>query len=479
MLPAKEFTVLDLNAEALGVPTGFLMENAGRGIAEVVQERYGSGLKIAVVCGPGNNGGDGLVAARHLKESNHVDVFMAKPPEDIRTDIARDAFEAVKDMVRSVGRVRLKGYDLVLDALFGTGVSGKIGEPYASIIKAINSSGSRIASVDVPSGLGTDLSVQPELTVALHDTKEGMTAQNSGEIVVRDIGIPPEAALYVGPGELAYYPIPTPDSHKGDNGRVLIIGGGPYTGAPALAGMGAFGIKVDLVHIATPARSYIPIASYSPNFIVHRLGGKVLTKELVPQLKDLTKKADAVLIGPGLGDANETMEAARNFVRGCDKPLVIDADAIGAVAKDLSVLKGKVGVITPHSGEFAKLSGKLPPQDYEARIGPAMELARSIGMTVLLKGRIDVIADGERAKLNRTGNAGMSVGGTGDVLAGEVLGLMSRGVQPFEAARIAAFVNGVAGDLAYEESGFSLLATQVAELVPAALKPFLDKFIYQ
>jgi NAD(P)H-hydrate epimerase len=478
MLPVKEFTVLDINSEQLGVPQGFLMENAGRSIAEAVCERYGQGMRIAVVCGTGNNGGDGLVAARYLRQGNEVAVFMAKFPEEIKTDIARDAFEAVKDMVRPAASADLRHFEIIVDALFGTGVSGHIREPYASLINAINSSGSAVVSVDVPSGLGCELAVRPDLTVTLHDSKQGMTAQNSGEIVVRDIGIPAEAALYTGPGELAYYPIPTPDSHKGDNGRVLIVGGGPYTGAPALAGMGAFGIKVDLVHIATPARSYIPIASYSPNFIVHRLGGKVLTKEEVPLLKELTKKADAVLVGPGLGDAAETMEAVRNFIRACDRPLVIDADAIGAVAKDMTVLKGKKGVITPHAGEFAKLSGRHPPQDYEARIAPAQELARTTGMTILLKGRIDVIADAERAKLNRTGNPGMSVGGTGDVLAGEVAGLMSRGVEPFEAARIAAFINGIAGDLAYEEFGFSLQATQVAERVPKALKPFLDRFIY-
>ena len=478
MLPLKEFTVLDINSEHLGVPLGFLMENAGRSVAEVVTERFGSRKQVAVVCGTGNNGGDGLVAARYLKEDDEVAIFMARPPEDLKTDIARDAFEAVKDLVRRSDAMDLKEFDVIVDAVFGTGVSGHIGGPYASMIDAINSSGTNVVSVDVPSGLGSDLVVLPDITVALHDSKLGMTPENSGEIVIRDIGIPAEAALYVGPGELAYYPIPSPDSHKGENGRVLIIGGGPYTGAPALAGLGAFGIKVDLVHIATPARSYLPIASYSPNFIVHRLGGKVLTREEVPVLKELLKRADAVLVGPGLGDATETMEAVRNFVRGCDKPLVIDADAIGAVAQDLTVLRGKQGVITPHAGEFAKLSGKRPPQDYQARMAPAMDLASTTGMTILLKGRIDVIADAGRAKLNRTGNPGMSVGGTGDVLAGEVVGLMSRGVEPFEAARIAAFINGIAGDLAYEEFGFSLMATQLAERVPQALKPFLDKFIY-
>jgi len=478
MLPVKEFAVLDINSEYLGVPQSLLMENAGRAVADFILKRFGDQRKIAVVCGTGNNGGDGFVAARYLRDSNDVKVVLVKPQENIRTDIARNAFEAVKDLVVIPESVELSDFEIVVDAIFGTGVSGHIEEPYASLIDLMNASGATIISVDVPSGMGTDRSVLPNATVTFHDIKEGMNQENSGEIVVRDIGIPAEAALIVGPGEFVHYPIPSADSHKGDNGRVLIIGGGPYTGAPALAGMGAYGIKVDLVHIATPATSFIPIACFSPNFIVHKLGGEILTMADLPALKELLKKVDAVLIGPGLGDALETMEAVRAFIRTCDKPLVIDADGIGAVAKDMGVLRGKKGVITPHAGEFVKLGGEQPSEDYSARVEPAKEMSRRIGMIILLKGRIDVVASADRVKLNYTGNPGMSVGGTGDVLAGEVVGLLSRGVEPFDAARIAAFVNGTAGDLAYGEYGFSLLATNVAEKVPKALKPFLDRFLY-
>jgi NAD(P)H-hydrate epimerase len=319
--------------------------------------------------------------------------------------------------------------------------------------------------------------VRPTLTVTFHDVKEGMTKENSGEIVIADIGIPPDAAKYVGPGEFVHYPIPSPDSHKGMNGRVLIVGGGPYTGAPALAGLGAYRIKVDLVSIATPSRSYLPIAGYSPNFIVHELSGNFLTDQDVPKVIELIKNAEAVLIGPGLGNAEETLRAIRTIVKGCDKPLVIDADAITAVSKDRTVLDGKSGVITPHAGEFVELSGGTLPADYEQRMRPAMELAEAIDFTILLKGRIDVIADSRRCKLNRTGNAGMSVGGTGDVLAGQVVGLLSRGIDPFNAARIAAYVNGAAGDLAYLTLGFSLLATDVIDRIPFVLKQQLDRYL--
>jgi ADP-dependent NAD(P)H-hydrate dehydratase / NAD(P)H-hydrate epimerase len=477
MLPYIEFRVLDINAESLGVPTALLMENAGRAVAKTVSDRFGSGKRILVVCGPGNNGGDGFVAADNLRGANKVSVLLAKPAAEIKTAIARNAFQAVKDLAVVDATKELSDYDVIVDALLGTGLKGHLTEPYSALIDRINRSSRPIVAVDVPSGLGTDKMVRPTITVTFHDSKEGMTEGNSGEIIIADIGIPPDAAKYTGPGEFVHYPIPSPDSHKGMNGRVLVIGGGPYTGAPALAGFGAYRIKVDLVRIATPARSYLPVAGYSPNFIVHELSGDILTERDAPKVMELIGHVDAVLIGPGLGNAEETLQAIRTIVKGCEKPLVIDADGITAVARDRSVLEGKTGVITPHAGEFMTLSGEKLPADYELRREPAMELADALGFTILLKGRIDIVADGRRCKLNRTGNAGMSVGGTGDVLAGEVAGLLSRGVAPFNAARIAAYVNGAAGDLAYETLGFSLLATDVIDRVPLVLKQQLDRYL--
>jgi hydroxyethylthiazole kinase-like uncharacterized protein yjeF len=479
MLPAKEFTVLDINSESLGVPTGFLMENAGRGVAEVIAARLGDGLRIAVLCGPGNNGGDGLVAARHLKERNQVAIILAKPIDQIRTDIARDAFEAVKDLVIPLEGVDLSGYDLLVDALLGTGVKGRVQEPYSHLIDSINESQAKVVSVDVPSGFGGDKMVKPAITVTFHDSKEGMSEANSGEIVIKDIGIPAEAATYVGPGEFVYYPLPALDSHKGDNGRLLVVGGGPYTGAPALVGMGAYRIKVDLVQIAVPERAYVPVASYSPNFIVYELSGKRhLVKKDVDEIEELLPWSDALVIGPGLGNDKETLEVIEDIIEICNKPMVIDADAIAVVARDLSMLQSKTGILTPHAGEFKRLTGVPLPLDPESRTQQAQELAKHTGMTVLLKGRVDVIACADRVKLNRTGNAGMSVGGTGDVLAGIAGGLLARGVKPFDAARLAAFVNGTAGDIAYQDLGYCFLATDVADRIPRAVRAFIDRFLY-
>ncbi|MCK4443591.1 MAG: NAD(P)H-hydrate epimerase, partial [Thermoplasmata archaeon] len=232
MLPYKEIRVLDRNSEYHGVPTIRLMENAGEAVASVIQKKLDPrGKNLLVLCGKGNNGGDGFVAARYLSEMCKVKVVLAKKAEDIGSGIATKNFARIEDELEVVesaadlGR-HIRGADIIVDALLGTGISGRIREPYRSMIKKVNASKKPIVSIDVPSGLGTDLAIRPTITVALHDKKEGQTKGNSGHMIVRSIGIPEEAEIYAGPGELVYYPIPEEGSHKGDNGRVLVIGGG-------------------------------------------------------------------------------------------------------------------------------------------------------------------------------------------------------------------------------------------------------------
>lgn len=475
MLPFLEVRVLDVNSEQFGVPIDALMENAGEAVAETITNEVGTGKRIAVVCGVGNNAGDGFVAARNLMRNNDVTVLLANPPGDIRTDAAKRAFERVKHISSSSVGVNFSKFDLVVDALLGTGTTKEVREPYRTLIGRINDSDTMVVSVDVPSGLGTDIHIKADITVTFTDVKEGMTPTNSGRIVVQDIGIPADASKYVGPGEYVYYPVREKDSHKGESGKLLIVGGGPFTGAPALAGLAAYRMGVDLVNIATPWMSYGPIASYSPNLIVHRLSGDVLGTEDVPAIVKLMKSADAVLIGPGLGADENTQAAVRELVKACDVPLVIDADAITAVSKDPSVLKGKRCVITPHAHEYQTLTRHALPKEMDARVADVAESSRVLGAVLLVKGMIDVVSDGAWTKLNRTGNAGMSVGGTGDTLAGEVAALLSKHVSPFNSARIAAYTNGAAGDLAFDRIGYSLMATDVIDNLPEVLRRSLKK----
>jgi NAD(P)H-hydrate epimerase len=367
----------------------------------------------------------------------------------------------------------MDGAALLIDAMLGIGITGDLREPYISTINALNELAIPVLSIDVASGLGTGTQINPDITVTFHDVKEGMTEGNSGEIVIVDIGIPKEAERFLGPGELVFYPKSERLSHKGDNGRLLIIGGGPYTGAPALAGLAAYRIGVDLVHIATPAKTYEVIASYSPNLIVHKLGGVVVSKEDMEPAYDLIDKVDTVVIGPGIGHALETQEAVRAFISTCPKPLVIDADAFKPVSGNLKMLRGTTGILTPHSHEFRMLTGDSVEKDLEKRARQVAALAEETGFTIILKGATDIVCDGAAVKFNVSGNPAMTVGGTGDVLAGLAGGMLAKGVAPFAAARIAAFVNGAAGDLAFEELGYSMMATDVIAHIPRVLKSFL------
>ncbi|MBI4416816.1 MAG: NAD(P)H-hydrate dehydratase [Euryarchaeota archaeon] len=479
MLTASEMRVLDRNAEWLGIKILDLMENAGRAVADaVLKEMGGRGKRILIVCGTGNNGGDGLTAVRYLKPEADVTVLLAKPPSDIATPEALANFERVKDAVHIVvadAKIadRMREADVIVDALLGIGVEGDVREPYASLIRAMNGSGKPILSVDVPSGFGANVAVKPTVTVSLHDAKAGMTDGNSGKILVAPIGIPPEVERTIGPGEFVYYPHPKEESHKGQNGRLLVVGGGPFTGAPAFVAQAAYRIGVDAVHIATPASTYPIIASLSPNFIVHPLSDRRLVTDDVLQVLEIAGGMDAIAIGPGLGTEMTTQEAVRNIVTLADLPLVLDADAFTALAGHADILRGKRGVMTPHAREFEVVSGEAMPPNLDGRAQVAKAFAAKTGLTILLKGPIDVVTDGERAKFNRTGNPGMTVGGTGDVLAGLVAGLVAKGVAPFDAARIAAFTSGYAGDLAFEDLSYGMTAYDVAEHVPRVLKKFL------
>jgi ADP-dependent NAD(P)H-hydrate dehydratase / NAD(P)H-hydrate epimerase len=477
MLTWKEEAVIDANSEYLGVPVETLMENAGYAVANIAEKEFGTGKRIAVVCGCGNNGGDGFVAARYLREKNDVDVILARSADAVKGQAAWANYERVQEISKTWHGQDLLAYDLIIDALLGTGISGNLREPFIEIIKSINASKVPVLSVDIPSGIGTDTVIRPMLTVTFHDIKDGMTEKNSGNIHICDIGVPKEALTYCGPGDYAYYPVPSKSSHKGDNGRALVIGGGPYTGAPYLAAMAAYRIGADLVYIAAPASVSQTIASFSPNIIVKPLLGSIVNTSDLPRLNAHSRDMNAVLIGCGLGRDPQTFEVIRDYVKSCELPMVIDADGFAALSGHIGILKDKKGILTPHGGEFQKLTGEPVSEDIEGRKAQTKALAEKTGMTVLLKGVVDVVSDGHEIRLNRTGNPGMSVGGTGDILAGICVGLLAKGATPFHAARIAAFTCGSAGDLAFDKYSYGLVATDMFETVPLVLRRSLDSFI--
>jgi NAD(P)H-hydrate epimerase len=473
---------IDANCEYLGIKRLQLMENAGAAVARAVKERISTG-KVVILAGKGNNGGDAFVAARHLSGYD-VRVILLGRKEEIKTPEALKNWNALEKTSISLTQVAdsnaldrklIENADIIIDGIFGTGVRGKIREPESTAIDVINTSGAFVISVDVPSGLDPDggkfeKSVNSGLTLTFHKMKVGLMTPNAkkcaGEIRVVDIGIPQEAEFYVGPGDIQPFLKRSTTSHKGDAGRVLVIGGGPYSGAPALAALGALRAGADIVTVAAPRNVSDIIASFSPNLIVRALSGDILLEEDISVISHLISRHDVVVMGMGLGTADETLRAIEKIVPLCKKA-VIDAEGL---SQRLVPLLNKKIIITPHAGEMKRLSGLGVPHDLKERVKMIKNFTKDHEVTVLLKGAVDIISDGEDVRANRTGNAGMTVGGTGDVLAGLTGALFARCDSPLEAAACSAFINGAAGDLAFGEFGYGLLATDVIDHIPAVMK---------
>ncbi len=462
MIPFTEVAVLDRNSEYRGVPPLQLMENAGKALASEIENRYKES-PVLFVCGTGNNGGDGYVAARYLSEwrkPDHITVYLIKGREAVNHGIAKENLERLECNITDEMPRDIPSECIIVDGILGTGIKGAVREPYRSIIKSINGSNNPVVSIDIPSGLGADIQVDPDLTVTFHDVKEGMDGDNSGEIIVKDIGIPQEAIENTGPGELLLYPVPGKDTHKGNNGTLLVIGGGPYTGAPALAAIAAYRTGADLVHLAVPSKASRIVAGYSPSFIVHTLEGDELDESHVDQILKISENCDAVLIGPGLGDKENTLKAVKKIIESLELPLVIDADALKALRSNLPKMNA---VLTPHQGEFNMIAGDISVDEY----------ARESVVTVLLKGQEDYISDGNRKKINDFGTPAMTVGGTGDTLAGVVGTLLTKGLSHFDAARLGAYITAKAGEFAFDKSNWGLMPEDVSECIPLVLRELI------
>ncbi|MGZ7048215.1 MAG: NAD(P)H-hydrate dehydratase, partial [Methanobacterium sp.] len=340
------------------------------------------------------------------------------------------------------------------------------------------SKGIKIA-VDVPSGLDPltgevpEKAIESDFTVTFHGIKSGLKnakIRYVGNIVLYDIGIPSEAETFLGKGDLLRLKMRELSSHKGNNGTVLVIGGSQdYSGAPTLAGLSAFKSGVDLVYVACPESVAPTIRSYSPDLIVNTLYHDFIIEEDVNKILELSKKADSLVIGCGIGREEETESALNEFVGEIQKPMVIDADALKLLDLDIIREKNEV-IVTPHSAEFKALFGIEMPQNLEDKIETVSKAADENNCVVLLKGVLDIISNGKKTRLNKTGNPGMTVGGTGDCLAGLTGGLLAKGHDAFEAACLGAYINGRAGDMASQKYEYHFMASDMIKYIDDAFR---------
>ena len=477
------------------------MENAGRSIADEVEARFGRGASVSVYGGTGRNGGDGMVAARHLA-ARRFKVFFLLVGDDrlIRDASVLSNWSVLKAMQSTVkieschdsSVISKSSSDVLIDAMLGTGTHGKLRQPLLRAVQAVNSSTGFKIAVDVPTGIDSDTgellgeAVKANLTVTLHAMKKGYNKNKQywGEVKVADIGIPPEASIYAGPGDVAAVSKERPaDSHKGQYGRLLVIGGSEiYSGAPALVALAAYRTGVDLVYVASPEKAANSVSSFSPSIITIKLPGSNLGTRHLRILDEHIYRASSIAIGPGLGLAKDTVSAVRriiNFAIKRKKSILIDADALKAIGVVKRKLFDESIVMTPHAGEFEAVSGNSPSRDLNVRMNEVKDFASLSGAIIVLKGHTDIISDGTRTKINDTGNPGMTVGGTGDVLSGIIAGLIAQGFEPYESAVAGSFVNGAAGDLAAERFGHHLMPTDLLEHIPTVLAdPMSHKIIH-
>jgi ADP-dependent NAD(P)H-hydrate dehydratase / NAD(P)H-hydrate epimerase len=484
---ARETQVIEANAVALGVSIDTLMENAGRAVAEEVARRLtGPSDGVAVIAGTGNNGGDGFAAIHYLKQWGFSpDLWLLAPPGEIRSSPARRAFERIASTTRlRVGIPRpqeLAGYSLLIDAMLGTGQHGEPRPPVREAVVSLASARVPILSVDEPTGLGSAVTIHPRWTVALDSVKQGMTPENSGEIVVRPIGIPPAAREETGPGVFLFYPSPEHKGRSPRNGRVLVIGGGPYAGAPALAGLAILRAGAERAVIVAPSPAAGHIQSFSPNLIVHAVGEERFQSSDVPALLQLAEHlhSDAVVVGMGVGDAPESSAAMIELVgklRARSLPLVVDADALSALSQPApAATPPSPCVATPNRHEFDTRFIDLRETLPDSRLEAARHVAAERGLVLLAKDDVDLLTDGSRAYLNRHHHPAMTVGGTGDVLAGVVGSLLARGVEALDAVRLGAYWTGEAGLRAFSVRSWGLLATDVLDELPGALRDGLAR----
>lgn len=447
IISPAEMRRIDHNAQDLGISGLELMESAGTSLAMVARE-YHAG-SILVLCGGGNNGGDGMVAARHLAGEADVTVLWydagrqtpstKEQASRIRQCILHEIpFRCREDLVALSGI--FSGADLIIDALIGTGGTGTAREPLKTCIDLANKAPAPILSADLPSP-----GIIPDRICAFHRAKT-----DGAEVF--GIGIPILAEIATGPGDLLLIPERDDDAHKGSGGEVLVIGGGPYQGAPWLSGLAALRAGADIVRIATPHSFPEPDIIHLPT------SREYICTDDIDALIPVCERADVVLIGPGLGElSHEVIQAlAPHMGKG-----VFDADSLRS-----PVFPAEESLFTPHAGEFRRMTGIEPgktPYDRARAIRAA-----GIRGTVLLKGQVDVISDGSRVRFNQTGTPAMTTGGTGDILAGVCAALMTR-LSAFDAACIGAYSTGRAGEMIADRFGYGLTARDLLTAIPQVL----------
>jgi ADP-dependent NAD(P)H-hydrate dehydratase / NAD(P)H-hydrate epimerase len=504
---AKEMRHLDrLAIENYRIPGLLLMENAGAGTVKAMVDHFGdlTGRTVAIIAGPGNNGGDGLVIARHILQRGGLPlVFLLVDPDKLKGEAAvnleivgkleiplsiTDDQEKIKTLANC-----LPGCDLIVDAIFGTGLTRKPAGHFATAMEIINSARCPVISVDLPSGLNSDTGqllgpgVRAEMTTTYGLAKPGLFLgygpEHTGKLEIIDIGLPPRALvdanlqteLLEAESVQAWLPSRPPTSNKGSFGHLLVVAGSHgMSGAALLCARGAIRSGVGLVSLVAPERLQGIFATALPEALTIPLTATTaghVTPDDLDSLLAAARGKSAVVLGPGLGQDKGTGEVVAELYRRLEIPLLVDADGLNLLAArgtDLSIAPAP-RILTPHPGEMSRLTGFSVDAIQADRLAVAREFATRNNIFLVLKGNGTVIAAPEGGlAINSTGNPLLATGGTGDVLAGLIGGLKAQGLSPWQSAGLAVFVHGRAADRHLDQDQLSsgLLASELADQVP-------------
>ncbi len=502
-----------------GIKGLILMENAGRAVADAVRRELSGteSTRVVIIAGKGNNGGDGFVCARHLKNQGYnVTVLSFAEPEEIKADAGVNAriWQKMGGKIKKIssgahiGRAltELKHAAIVVDSIFGTGLKKPVKGIYADMIDTINLLSKPVVAVDVPSGIDATTgrvlgrAVRAKVTVTMGLPKIGLFLypgrEYAGRVEVADIGMPEEVLraedikTYLIDSNMVrstFRPRP-PDSHKGTFGHMLVVGGSTgKTGAPYMAGVSGLRAGAGLVTVAVP-ESLNPIMELKTTEVMtHPLpedASGVVGKRAIEELERVCEGKSVMVIGPGLGTDERTalfVEAALECARQRDMKIVIDADGLNLLARRRGAMKrckegNTEAVLTPHPGEMARLMGVDTARIQEDRPGWAKRLSDKTGCVVVLKGASTIVAGDGGFFLNPTGNPALATAGTGDVLSGMIGGFISQGMRPIQAAVAAVYIQGVCADRFQELYGDrGMIATDLIREMPAVINSFVER----
>jgi len=506
VLTVEEMREADRMAmEELQIPGLLLMENAGLKSAQCIADLFGpvAGQRVGIFCGKGNNGGDGFVIGRHLSRMGaEVHFWLTGKKDALRGDAAVNLqiadrmglpIEELEDWDPETG---LDAFDLLIDALLGTGLKGEVRGIYAKIIESLRRFGGPVVAVDIPSGLDGDTGqplgtcVRADLTITMGNVKTGMMfypARNFiGELYIADLSVPehmydalqPQKFLLSVDDYRELLPPRPPDGYKNTFGKVLVFAGSTgLTGAATMASLSALRSGAGMVFLGCP-KSLNAILEEKLTEVMTRPLPETDTGSLASEAFDAAEQvlgwADVLALGPGLSTHPDTREFVRQVLTRQSRPMVIDADGLNNLQGQTGLLAEYGGplVLTPHPGEFARLTGLKKPQIEQDRIGVARRFAREWRAVLLLKGAPSLIAAPEGdVFFNPTGNAGLATAGSGDVLTGLIAGFLAQGLSALHAALLGAFVHGLAGDLAAFELGQrGMIAGDLIDYIPDVLQ---------